>query len=238
MGAPSSTLAPYPPASLSPERLNATRVLITGGPTREFADDVRCITNPSTGRQAIALAEEAATRGAQVTLVLGPTILKPKDTRIDVVPVVSADDMLAAVLRHLPQTDLAIFAAAVSDWKPAERADGKMKKHEVSDRMELSLVRTPDIAAEANRRRRPGQVFIGFAAESENLRGYAGDKMTRKGFQIVFANPINENGAGFATETNRGLILHADGRTEEVASARKETIAARLLDIATPLLTK
>lgn len=212
------------------------RILITSGPTREFADDVRCITNPSTGRQGLALAQVAVEQGAEVVLVTGPTQLPLPAGLRHVVRVTSADEMLAAVLQHLPEADAVIFAAAVSDWKPAERESGKQKKTSQEGEAILRLVRTPDVAATANAQRRPEQVFVGFAAESTNLEGYAGDKMRRKGFALVFANPINEAGAGFGTETNRGLILRADGSKADVEPTSKEAIARRLLGELLPLL--
>ena len=204
-------------------------ILITSGPTREFADHVRCITNPSTGRQGIALAREATRQGANVILVLGPTSVVVPGEIGHTIRVTSAEEMLAAVLENLPTADATIFAAAVSDWRPVDFLSGKAKKEDGEREMTLRLERTPDIAATANQRRRPGQVFVGFAAESENLEGYAGEKMRRKGFAIVFANPINEAGAGFASETNRGLLLRDDGSRREVASASKDEIAHIIL---------
>ena len=217
-------------ARTAPGPLTGRRVLITAGPTREFADDVRCITNPSTGRQGIALAEAALELGArEVVLVLGPTTLRPP-TIVRTIPVVSADDMLAAVLREMESSDILVFSAAVSDWKPVERFDGKEKKAEAGGEQTIHLVRTPDIAATANGKRRAGQVFVGFAAESHNLAAYAGEKMKRKGFAVVFANPINEPGAGFGGDTNRGLLLRADGTQKTVQQGTKREIARVILE--------
>lgn len=215
--------------------LRARRVLITAGPTREFADDVRCITNPSTGRMGIALAREAWARGAEVTLILGDTELAPPDVATTR-RVTSAEQMREAVLEELSAADICIFAAAVSDWKPAQRIAGKEKKTDASDQMDLRLVRTPDIAAAANDARRPGQIFVGFAAESKDLEVYAQDKMRRKGFDLIFANPINEAGAGFGAATNRGLLLRKDGHRQDVSTAQKEQIAALILTEAAALL--
>lgn len=207
--------------------LAGKHVLITCGPTREFADDVRCITNPSTGRQGFALATEAKAAGARVTVVCGPTSVAAPPCIDKLVPVVSADEMLAAVLAELHDVDIAIFAAAVSDWKPAERLAGKLKKS--AEEMEIRLVRTPDIAAEANAHRRPGQLFVGFAAESRDLETYGRDKMQRKGFTLIFANPVNEPGAGFAADTNRGILIATDGKRLEVTTASKHQIARVIL---------
>ncbi|CAN5355667.1 bifunctional phosphopantothenoylcysteine decarboxylase/phosphopantothenate--cysteine ligase CoaBC [soil metagenome] len=211
-------------AMLSQKRLSGKHVLITAGPTREFADDVRCITNPSTGRQGIALAEAASAEGANVTLILGPTtLIPPVGTRT--IRVITADEMLKAVLDELPRANYAIFAAAVSDWKPAERFQGKEKKSTAGQEMTLKLVRTPDIAAAANEQRKPGQVFVGFAAESENLENYALEKMKKKGFALVFANPVNQPDAGFAAENNRGFLIREGGAVLPVPAAKKTEIA-------------
>lgn len=212
------------------QSLAGKTVLITSGPTREFADDVRCITNPSTGKQGVAIAEEAMARGARVVFITGPVSIPLPAGLGKVLRVTSADEMLAAVLAELPTIDVAVFAAAVSDWKPADRIRGKEKKASKSGEVEMKLVRTPDIAATANKHRNDDQIFIGFAAESTNLAGYAGEKMRGKGFSLVFANPINEAGAGFGSETNRGLILRHDGSRREIATASKNEIARILLD--------
>ncbi|MCC6547645.1 bifunctional phosphopantothenoylcysteine decarboxylase/phosphopantothenate--cysteine ligase CoaBC [Candidatus Sumerlaeota bacterium] len=212
------------------QTLSGKTILITSGPTREFADDVRCITNPSTGKQGVAIAQEAMARGARVVFVTGPVSIPLPKGLHKIRRVTSADEMLAAVLEEQPAIDIAVFAAAVSDWKPADRMHGKEKKTSKDGEVEMKLVRTPDIAATANRRRTEGQVFIGFAAESTNLESYAGEKMRGKGFSLVFANPINESGAGFGSDTNRGLILRHDGTRREVATASKSEIARILLD--------
>ncbi|MBI1292709.1 bifunctional phosphopantothenoylcysteine decarboxylase/phosphopantothenate--cysteine ligase CoaBC [bacterium] len=215
---------------LSKGRLAGRRVLITSGPTREYADDVRCITNPSTGKQGMALVRAVHAEGGSVVLVSGPSEVPVPSGVERVRRIQSADEMLAAVLEELPNVDLAIFAAAVSDWKPAERIIGKEKKTAVPGEVSLTLVRTPDIAATANQKRRPEQLFVGFAAESQNLEGYAGEKMLKKGFALVFANPINEAGAGFGSDTNRGLILRDDGTKRDVPGGTKDDIARLLID--------
>ncbi len=209
--------------------LKGKRITITSGPTREFADDVRCITNPSSGKQGVALAEVAASKGAEVTLVTGPTNIDLPSSGVCVVNVITAEQMLEEVLNRLTTSDAMIFAAAVSDWKPAVQHEGKLKKKNKENAMTLELVRTPDIAAEANKRRSDDQVFVGFAAESTNLKGYAGEKMKKKGFSIVFANPINEPGAGFGSDSNKGLILRDDGSEQEVPQGSKREIAELIL---------
>ncbi|MEO8376225.1 MAG: bifunctional phosphopantothenoylcysteine decarboxylase/phosphopantothenate--cysteine ligase CoaBC, partial [Candidatus Sumerlaeota bacterium] len=142
------------------QSLAGKTVLITSGPTREFADDVRCITNPSTGKQGAAIAQEAISRGARVIFVTGPVSIPLPQGLDKVRRITSADEMLAAVLEELPAIDIAIFAAAVSDWKPVDRMRGKEKKSSRAGEVEMKLVRTPDIAATANKKRQGDQVFI------------------------------------------------------------------------------
>lgn len=209
--------------------LRGERIVISGGPTREFADDVRFISNPSTGKMAWALAREASDAGAHVTLVAGPVELPPPQGIAKFIRVETATEMRDAMIGEIPRATMAVFAAAVSDWRPAERLQGKLKKREGETEMSMTFVRTPDIAMEASRIRRTGQVFLGFAAESDGLTQNAEEKLRKKGFDLVFANPINEAGAGFASETNRGLFLWANGRREAVANQGKRRIARRIL---------
>ncbi len=212
-----------------PPDLRGERLVISGGPTREFADDVRFISNPSTGKMAWAIAREAAEAGAHVTLVAGPVDLPPPAGLAKFVRVETAVQMRDAMLAELQRATIAVFAAAVSDWRPADRLPGKLKKRDGEGQMTVTFVRTPDIAMEASKARRRGQVFLGFAAESDGLTQNAEEKLRRKGFDLVFANPINEAGAGFASDTNRGLFLWADGRREAVPPQGKRRIARRIL---------
>ncbi|MBX3727889.1 MAG: bifunctional phosphopantothenoylcysteine decarboxylase/phosphopantothenate--cysteine ligase CoaBC [Candidatus Sumerlaeia bacterium] len=208
--------------------LTGHHVLITSGPTREFADPVRCITNPSTGRMGIALARQALNAGARVTVVTGPCDLPFPDDLTHLERVVTAEEMRDAVLRLLPEATIAVFAAAVSDWRPAEAAAQKAKKEDGPQEMTLHLVRTPDVATEASKARRPGQVFVGFAAETENLLANARDKMRRKGFDLVVANPVSVPGAGFGTETNQATLV-GEGLQREVPQTTKDLLALEIL---------
>ncbi len=208
--------------------LAGRHIVITSGPTREFADPVRCLTNPSTGRMGVALARQAAAAGAQVTLVLGPSDVAVPEGLANVERVVTAEDMRDAVLKHLPTADAAIFAAAVSDWKPAERVEQKAKKESGPEEMTMRLVRTPDVALEASKHRKQGQIFIGFAAESHDIEDNARGKMHRKSFDIIVANPINEPGAGFASDTNRATIITPESK-RELPVMSKDQLAAEIL---------
>ena len=208
--------------------LAGKRLLITSGPTREFADPVRCVTNPSTGRMGVALARAAVRAGARVILVTGPSEVPPPDGLEGLERVVSAEDMRDAVLRRLADRDAAIFAAAVSDWKPAERQAEKAKKEDGPAEVLLRLVRTPDVAMAAASARRPGQILVGFAAETENLVANARDKMRRKGFDFVVANPVAEEGSGFGSDTNRAVLVFPD-RELPLERLSKDALAREIL---------
>ena len=178
-------------------------ILITAGPTREHLDPVRFLSNRSTGKMGFAVAQAAAGRGHQVTLVAGPVALATPQgvTRMDVV---SARDMLAAVERLLPQHDALVMSAAVADWRPAQEADAKLKKADMSPT--LQLVPNPDILktlAPLKGRR----LFIGFAAETGDPLAEAQRKLTAKGLDLIVANDVTAPGAGFATDTNAVTLL-------------------------------
>lgn len=225
-----------PLASARP--LAGRTVLITSGPTREFADDVRFISNPSSGRMGMELARAARNAGARVHLVTGPTEQPIPDGLASVSRIESAEQMLSEVVVRLPEADAVVFAAAVSDWRPAVRQAGKLKKEAMSSSaMALELVRTPDIALEAGKHRRAGQVFLGFAAESQDLETNANAKLHRKGFDLLFANPVGKPGAGFGSETNRGTLFWADGRREDVSPRGKDQLARELVAALAAALT-
>lgn len=208
--------------------LAGRRILITSGPTREFADPVRCITNPASGRMGVALARQAMKCGASVVLVTGPCELPMPSGNIEIERVTTAEEMRDVVLAHLPTATDVIFAAAVSDWRPAERKREKHKKEDAPQEMTLHLVRTPDVAGEAGKHRRPGQIFVGFAAESHDIVNNARDKMQRKGFDMIVANPVTEPGAGFGTDTNHAWVVTAQ-RTREIPSMTKDALSIEIL---------
>ncbi len=207
--------------------LAGKHVLVTAGPTREMIDPVRCLTNPSTGTMGFALARAAARRGARVTLITGPTLLPtpPGVTRIDVT---SAREMYEAVLRHADTADFVFMAAAVADYAPVETSPSKLKKE--ADELVLRLRRTPDILAELGRRRRPDQVLVGFAMETDNALENAREKLRRKNLDWIALNRLNEPGAGFGTGTNRLTLLHRSGHLEELPLLPKAEAAEALID--------
>ena len=186
--------------------LKGRKVLITGGPTVERIDPVRYISNFSTGKMAFALADEAARRGAAVTVVAGPTTAAPSHKGVKVVRVESALEMLAACRGEFPGSDVAIMCAAVADYRVKNPADTKIKR-EGHEPPALELVANPDIAATLGAEKRPGQILVGFALETDNGPANALGKMERKNLDMVVLNSLADKGAGFATDTNRVAIF-------------------------------
>ena len=210
--------------------LSGKRVLITAGPTVEPIDPVRHLSNRSSGRMGFALADAARRRGAQVTLVAGPTTVEPPERLGEVVRVGTAREMCDAVLERLGDQDICVFSAAVADYTPEKAAPGKIKKEKGADAMELRLVRTPDIAARANEARREGQVFIGFAAETEDLEANARDKMERKGFDVVVGNEVSAENPAFASGDNAVTLFARSGAVHRLGKAPKTELAAPIWD--------
>ncbi|HOC30657.1 MAG: bifunctional phosphopantothenoylcysteine decarboxylase/phosphopantothenate--cysteine ligase CoaBC [Armatimonadetes bacterium] len=202
------------------------KVLVTAGPTQEALDPVRMLTNRSTGRMGIAVAEAAAARGADVTLVLGPTHL-PDPAGVDTIRVTTAEQMRNAAFAAFDSADIVIAAAAVSDYRPADVSTQKVKKEEGP--ANLRLERTPDILKEMGSRRKSEQVLVGFAAETENLAGHAAAKLAAKNLDAVVANDITLPGAGFAVETNAAMWVTAAG-AEDLGSMSKRKMADAILD--------
>jgi phosphopantothenoylcysteine decarboxylase/phosphopantothenate--cysteine ligase len=206
--------------------LSGTRVLVTAGGTREPIDPVRFIGNRSSGKQGHAVAEEAAARGAKVTLVT--TVGLPVSAGIDVVHVETAAEMEHAVLSRSDQADVVVMAAAVADFRPAAAAPSKIKK--AAGAPEVVLEPTTDILAELGARRRAGQVLVGFAAETDDLRANAGDKLGRKGIDLIVANDVSAPGVGFEHDTNAVVVLGADGSAVDIPLSDKRAIARAILD--------
>jgi phosphopantothenoylcysteine decarboxylase / phosphopantothenate---cysteine ligase len=202
------------------------RVVITAGPTREFADPSRFLSNPATGKMGFALAAEAKRRGARVTAVCGPTSI-PAPAGVEVVAVTTAREMHAAVLEHLPGATLFIGAAAVADFRPEAVAAGKVRKESAD--LTLRLARNPDIIADVAVHRPQGCFVVGFAAETDDIEASARDKLERKGLDCVVANRIGLDGAGFAADDNEVVIIWPGGR-EALPRARKAAVAKAILD--------
>jgi phosphopantothenoylcysteine decarboxylase / phosphopantothenate---cysteine ligase len=217
---------------------------VTAGPTREAIDPARYISNPSTGKMGYALAAEALARGAEVTLISGPTHLAPPDGA-HLVRVTSAEEMFRATLNQAQGADLVLKAAAVADYRPEQRARGKIKKEALRRRASgrggdrtvlLRMLPTPDILEELGRRKKPGQVLVGFAAETDDLEGNALKKLQRKNLDLIVANRIGGAGEGFEADTNRAIVLDQTGRRTELPLMTKTEMARTLLDMAGALL--
>jgi phosphopantothenoylcysteine decarboxylase/phosphopantothenate--cysteine ligase len=206
--------------ALAPRDLLGVPVLITAGPTREALDPVRFLSNPSSGRMGFALAEAARDRGARVTLIAGPTEVQPP-AGVTCVRIVSAQELQQAVDRSLDGARAVVMAAAVSDQRPAQAAPQKVKKKDEEET--LRLVRTPDILALLGARyageARP-PVLVGFAAETERVEEHAREKLQRKNLDLIVANDVSAAGAGFASETNRVLVLDRDGGRAELSGSK------------------
>ena len=214
-----------------PHDLAGKQVLVTAGPTQESLDPVRFLTNHSTGKMGYALARMAMLRGAQVTLVSGPTALEPPPF-VEVVPVVSAQDMFEAVAARCEAADLIFKAAAVADYTPAQYADDKMKKKDGD--LSIPLKRTQDILKYLGEHRRPGQVICGFSMETRDMVENSRAKLEKKRVDMICANNLKVEGAGFGTDTNV-LTLITAGDTEELPLMSKEEAAGRILDRALAL---
>jgi len=207
--------------------LDAETILITAGPTREDLDPVRYLTNRSSGKMGYAVAEAAARRGAKVTLVSGPTALETPDgvTRVDVR---SAEEMYAAVLAHFPNCSIAVFAAAVADYRPAISALQKIKRGK--EPLTLELQPTIDILAMVAREKKAGRLVVGFAAETENVAQNARKKLESKNADLIVANDVTTDGAGFDVDTNIITMFFADGRDVTLPNLPKTEVAQRILD--------
>ena len=212
------------------------RVLVTAGGTREPIDSVRYIGNRSSGRMGFALAAEAVRRGAEVTIVAANVGLTPP-AGARVVPVGTAAELQAACEAEFERADVLLMAAAVADFRPRTVADTKLKKDQGAPRLELEP--TPDVLSTLARRRRPGQLLVGFAAEhGSEAVAYGRDKLARKRLDAIVVNDIAQPGIGFDTAENEVTILTADGAERHVAKIAKEHVAGAVLDELQPLWDK
>lgn len=211
-------------ALVSEKPLSGKKVLITAGATRERIDPVRFITNHSTGKMGYALAKMAMLRGAQVTLVTGKTALAPPPF-VSVVNVESAAEMFEAVAANADAQDIFVMAAAVADYRPAVTAQEKIKKSDAD--MSIPLVRTQDILAHVGAHKREGQFLCGFSMETENMLENSKKKLIKKNADMICANSLRQEGAGFGTDTNILTLITADG-AQELPLLSKEEAADRI----------
>ncbi len=212
-------------------KLRGSKFLVTAGPTIERIDPVRFISNHSTGKMGYAIAAQLAARGAEVTLVSGPVAL---ETPVGVrrVDVESAGDMWRECVALWPGMDGAVMCAAVADYTPAEVSPVKIKKGpEALPELMLRLIPTKDIAAELGRVKRPGQLLVGFALETDNEEANALDKLRRKNLDVIVLNSLRDAGAGFGGDTNRVTIFTADGRKATYPLESKVSAAAHIVEL-------
>lgn len=215
------------------KRLEGISVLVTAGGTREYLDPVRFLGNASSGKMGYAVAAEAQRRGATVTLVTGPTALAPPPG-VEVIAVESAAEMYEAVLARAGTARVIVKAAAVADFRPKERAAVKIKKAGGPPVIELEP--TPDILGELGRLKRPEQILVGFAAETENAVEHAREKLVAKNLDLMVVNDVTRPGAGFGGDTNIVTFLFRDGQVEELPRLTKAEVARRLWDAIVGLL--
>jgi phosphopantothenoylcysteine decarboxylase/phosphopantothenate--cysteine ligase len=207
--------------------MDGLRVLVSAGGTREPIDPVRYIGNRSSGKQGYAIVDEAARRGARVTLVT--TTGRPVGPAVEVVAVETAAEMEEALTERSDGADVIVMAAAVADFRPKAVADAKLSKSDgVPD---IVLEPTSDILAALARRRRPGQILVGFAAETRDLASRAARKLAEKGIDVIVANDVSAPGVGFEHDTNAVVIITADGSEYEVGLTDKHTVARAVLDV-------
>ena len=215
--------------------LKGKKLMITAGPTREAIDPVRYISNHSSGKMGYAIAEEAANLGAEVTLISGPTNLTPP-ANVHFVPVISSEEMFLATQKVASEQDIMIMAAAVSDYTPAEVATQKIKKK--SDNMAIELKKTTDILKSVGQNKRPDQVLVGFALETEHEKDNAKKKLLGKNLDFIVLNSLRDKGAGFSHDTNKVTIMDREGNVQDFPLKSKQMVAKDILDKVISLLEK
>lgn len=220
---------------LAPDDLQGEEILVTAGPTREKVDPVRFVSNFSSGKMGYAIARAARNRGAKVTLVTGPTCLTPP-CGVETVPVTSAVEMRDEVLKRAESAGVVIKAAAVSDYRPEKIAEKKIKK-ETAGEMVLRMAKNPDILGDLGKVKRSG-LLVGFAAESSDLIDNAREKLQRKNLDLIVANDVTQEGAGFDVDTNVVRFIFPDGSMEELPQLSKADVAERLLDTVCRLISE
>jgi phosphopantothenoylcysteine decarboxylase/phosphopantothenate--cysteine ligase len=212
--------------TLTPQDMRGEKVLVTAGATREFIDSVRYISNPSSGKMGYALAREASNRGADVVLVSGKTNLSPI-AGVKTINVDSSEDMYKSVMEFLDWSTIVIKAAAVGDYTPASTQNGKTKKDD-KDKI-LKLKRTKDILHDIGKKKN-GKIVIGFAAETDNLLKNAQDKLKRKNADLIVANDVSLEGAGFEEDTNIAHLVYGKNCIDELPLMPKSVLARRIFD--------
>ena len=211
---------------LTPKDLKDKKILVTAGPTREPIDPVRFVSNPSSGKMGFAVARAAEYRGGKVTLITGPTnLLDPNN--VAVIRVNTAKEMALAVFENIKHSDIIIKTAAVSDYRPKDHAEQKLKKKK--DELVLSLERTQDILKEIGRNKKE-QILVGFAAETERLEQHAEQKLAKKNLDLIVGNIVGHPDSGFGADTNKVTLFYKDGTKENLPEMPKNNVANLLMD--------
>ncbi|HBA53083.1 bifunctional phosphopantothenoylcysteine decarboxylase/phosphopantothenate--cysteine ligase CoaBC [Syntrophorhabdus aromaticivorans] len=213
------------------------RIMVTAGPTTEYIDPVRCITNKSSGKMGYSVAKIARRRGAEVVLITGKTYIPPPREDVRTIEVETACEMRDAVMAHFRECSVVIKAAAVADFKCKDENCQKIKKKDGTDCMTLELEKNPDILGELGKLKEH-RVLIGFAAETENLFEHAADKLKRKNLDIIIANDVAKVGIGFGSDNNEVTIIEASGSAKHIPVLSKDEIAHIILDAAKKALKK
>ena len=209
--------------------MEGKKVLITAGPTYEKIDPVRFIGNYSTGKMGYCIADEFVARGASVTIVSGPVSVKPKNQDVKVVSVESALEMRDAFMERFEEADIAVMCAAVADYRPEVVADRKIKR-EKDDIPVITLVKNPDIAAEAGRKKREDQILVGFALETDNAVANAQDKLARKNLDMIVLNSLSEQ-TGFGVDTNKVTVIERSGTSTTFDLKSKVEVAKDIVNL-------
>jgi len=211
-----------------PKPLSGKKALVTAGPTYEAIDPVRFIGNHSSGKMGIAIAKELEKRGAEVTLILGPSAVDFSANGIKLVKVQTAEEMYNACVKIYDETDLAIMSAAVADYTPVEKASEKIKKKE--DSFTIQLTKTKDILKSLGEKKKNGQLLVGFALETQNERNYALDKLNKKNADWIVMNSLNDAGAGFGYDTNKITLFGKNGEEINFETKTKTEVAKDIVD--------
>lgn len=207
--------------------LTGKKALVTAGPTYEAIDPVRFIGNHSSGKMGIAIAEELYKRGAEVTLVLGPTSKTVADS-INVIRVTSADEMYAACHAVFQQMDMAVMSAAVADYSPSIKADEKIKKED--GELTIQLIKTKDILKSLGEKKTDKQILVGFALETRDEKKYALEKLEKKNADMIVLNSLNDTGAGFGIDTNKVTLFLKNGKEIAFTTKSKLDVAKDIVD--------
>jgi phosphopantothenoylcysteine decarboxylase/phosphopantothenate--cysteine ligase len=210
------------------EEFKNKKALITAGPTYEKIDPVRFVGNFSTGKMGIAIADEFANRGADVTLILGPSVHTPRNKNIKIIKVTSAKEMAAHAIEQFNNTDIAVLSAAVADFSPETQSSEKIKKD--SDTLTIQLTKTPDILASLGKLKKPTQILIGFALETNNEIEHAKKKLENKNLDFIVLNSLNDSGAGFAHDTNKITIISKNGNIKTFDLKPKKEVAKDIVN--------